>query len=272
MMSDTDKKELEEHLSKQYLLIPKNRVYYVAGGMLGVLVLGLGISYQAVLKVLESEMADKARLNIMAIEKNVTAAQQRIEGLERDAKTAADWLHSTAVQESNVAKQRIAEVEQAGKEAVEKLAATPIESLQAKEVKIVDKDGKTKLLIATTTTGSGLLWLYDSNDKKRMQLAESSDGSASLALLDRDGTARMRMMTDAAGLPSLELHDSTKKKRLHLYEDKGGYAGLALLDRNNKSRMKLMTEPNTGLSALEMYDSKGNMISSHTASPGSSAQ
>jgi hypothetical protein len=235
MMSDTDKKELEDYFSKQYLLIPKNRLYHIAGGMLGVLVLGLGISYQAVLKVLESEMADKARQNIMAIEKNVTAAQQRIEGLERDATSAADWLRSTAVQESNVAKQRIAEVEQAGKEAANKLAATTIESLQAKEVKLVDKNGKTKLLLATTTTGSGLLQLYDDTDKERLRLTKNSSGYAGLWFKDSEGSHRMILTTDATGRSSLYLYDSTKKKRLQLYEDKG-------------------------LSALEIYDDNGAII------------
>jgi hypothetical protein len=262
MLSDTDKKEMEEHFSKHYLLIPKNRVYHVAGGILGVLILGLGISYQAVLKVLDSQMANEARQNIMTVEKNVTAAQQRIDGLERDATSAADWLRSTAVQESNAAKQRIAEVEQAGKEAAEKLAATTIESLKAKRIALVDGNGKEKVVLNTTTTGSGLLWLYDSADRKRLQLAENSDGYAGLYLLDYDGRSRLSLQTDSAGLPSLHLYDSTKKKRVQLYEDESGYAGLSLLDRRNTSRMKLMTEPETGLPALEMYDDKGAIRSS----------
>jgi hypothetical protein len=262
VLSETDKKELEEHFSKHYVLIPKNRLYHVAGGIIFSIAAFVGLTYKGVQQVLESEVAGRAKQNIMAVEKNVTEAQQRIDGLEREAKTAADWLRSTAVQESNVSKQRIAEVEQASKEATEKLAATTIESLKAKEIAIVDKDGKTKLTLKTTTTGSGFLQLYDSTSKERLQLAENSKGTAGLWLVDRDGKWRMNLKTDAAkGLPSMEVYDTTGKKRVALYEDEGGYAGLALIDRTNKSRMKLMTEPETGLPALETYDDKGAVMS-----------
>ncbi len=260
MLSDTDKKELEEHFSKHYLLIPKNRLYHVVGGILAFLVVGLGISYQAVLKVLESQMANEARQNIIAIEKEVRSSQQRIEGIEHDARNVIAEVRSTAVQESDAAKQRIAEVEQAGKKAAENLSATTIESLKAKEIAIVDDDGKTKLVLGTAVTGSGFFALYDSKGKERVQLGANENGDAGAWISDGDGMSRMSLLTNSAGLPSLNLYDSKDKKRLQLYENNGGHAGLGLIDRDDKWRMVLTTSPDDGTPSLEFKDKNKSVI------------
>jgi len=66
-MNPEEKAELKKELVEEFVLIPKNRWYYLIGGAVGVVVVAFGIGMKSVFEYVSSQPAEDARKRILTI-------------------------------------------------------------------------------------------------------------------------------------------------------------------------------------------------------------
>ena len=102
--------------------------------------------------------------------------------------------------------------------------------IRANEFILEDADGKSRITLALTELGAGLV-LSDENGKIRATLALTELGPV-LGLVDENGQPRARLATLKDG-PGLTLYDESGKDRARLAVNKDG-PSLGLYDENGK--------------------------------------
>ena len=80
-MTPSDLKDIKEHLTSEYLLIPRNRVYHALAGACAGIAVAFGVGAGGVLAYLKSEPANKARNHILSMEQEIA---QHLSGLKAD--------------------------------------------------------------------------------------------------------------------------------------------------------------------------------------------
>jgi hypothetical protein len=74
-----EKTKLEGELREKYILIPKNKLYYLIGGAVAVVIVASGISLASVFAYLHSEPAEIARKRIEQIRTEAEGHLQRLQ-------------------------------------------------------------------------------------------------------------------------------------------------------------------------------------------------
>lgn len=90
-MDDAEKKALKAELVEEFVLIPKNRWYYLIGGAVAVVVIAFGIGIKSVLTYMGSQPAQEAHQQIVAIMKDAEKYRnEMLEGLPHGSILAWD--------------------------------------------------------------------------------------------------------------------------------------------------------------------------------------
>ena len=101
-MDENDYKELKENLSKEYVLIPKGKLWSLAGGFLGMLVAVGIISFGAAKSVLVSTTTAKTISDIKKMHTQASEYVGKIEDLFNDSKDKIEQLDRYFVKTNNL--------------------------------------------------------------------------------------------------------------------------------------------------------------------------
>ena len=87
------------------------------------------------------------------------------------------------------------------------------DTITCKEWKVVDKDGKWRIMASTLANGyAGVTW-FDKDGNVRIAADTFADGNAGVAWLDKDGKARIDAATAVDGTACVIWHDKDGKTR-----------------------------------------------------------
>src|SRR5712692_9046675 len=88
--------------------------------------------------------------------------------------------------------------------------ADAIEELRALRFTLVDRAGDVRAALGPASDGASGLWLYDGEDRPRVELALDGNGRANLKLHDRDGETCAWLAVAPHGAPSLYLQATSR--------------------------------------------------------------
>lgn len=109
--------------------------------------------------------------------------------------------------------------------------------------KLIDKDGKNRILAGTLANGSSAVYWYDKDGKTRIGASTMADGSASITLCDKNGTARIGAATSVEGGAAMSFLDKDGKTRISAGTTANGNAAMSFLDKDEKIRILAGTKP-----------------------------
>ena len=78
-MTPEEKAEFTDELTEKFVLVPKNKLYYIIGGAVAVIVIATGLSLASVFAYLRSEPAEIARKRIEQIRAQAEVHLKRLE-------------------------------------------------------------------------------------------------------------------------------------------------------------------------------------------------
>jgi hypothetical protein len=87
------------------------------------------------------------------------------------------------------------------------MAVPRADSLVARELKIVDAQGRTRIYLRVNDQGTAGISLYHPNGESLISILADEDG-ASVSMATSDGKPRARLRTDSHGTPSLDFFDA----------------------------------------------------------------
>jgi len=88
--------------------------------------------------------------------------------------------------------------------------------LEARTVRIVDRDGRRRIELTTEVNTEPVLWLYDGRGTRRIRIATTPGGAPLIGLFDKSGKPRASLSMDADGSPELEYCDGAAMPRMTL--------------------------------------------------------
>jgi hypothetical protein len=99
-------------------------------------------------------------------------------------------------------------------------AFSQTQTLQTRELDIVDASGRTRIALALSTNGNPGLWVYDANGKTRAYLGLSGSGTPTpqLSLSDENERTRAYLGFGTVGesTPQMDLSDPQGNQRLYV--------------------------------------------------------
>jgi len=98
-----------------------------------------------------------------------------------------------------------------------------------------DGDGRRRLGMVVTDTGSVTLSLYDTKKQNRCAIALAEDGHPTIALRDERGEVRARLTLDGNGMCALDLLDEKGRARVVFQVEAQGEADAAVFGKDNKA-------------------------------------
>jgi len=130
------------------------------------------------------------------------------------------------------------------------------DSISAKEVRVVDDAGNTRILASASQKFTGL-GLYDKDGKVMGILHIKSDGLIQLAMYDKNNVARIMLGVSSDGIPGLLLDGKDSKEGVSLFVTGDG-PSLAITDKNSKERVGIYLNNQNPL--IELSDKDGKTI------------
>ena len=116
------------------------------------------------------------------------------------------------------------------------------DTITCKEWRVVDKDGKTRILANTAADGNaGVMW-RDKDGKVRIAANTNAKGLASVGWFDKDGKVRIGADTDADGNAGVMWLDKDGKVRIDAATEATGFAAVTWFDKDGKVRILANTE------------------------------
>ena len=82
------------------------------------------------------------------------------------------------------------------------------DTIICKEWRVVDKDGKMRIMATTLADGDASMSWLDNDGKMRINAATSSDGQAAMQWLDKEGNMKIAALTTAKGIPAVMMYDN----------------------------------------------------------------
>jgi len=120
------------------------------------------------------------------------------------------------------------------------------DAIQTKSLRIVDANGKTRLMLATLPTGRAGILLIDQNDRQRGTFEMLPDGETRLALLDSSGKPKLQVMLDNDDTASIRTCDSIEAMTVEARR-------MVVLDSDETPRIMMTTEE-TGTAGVAVGD------------------
>jgi hypothetical protein len=130
------------------------------------------------------------------------------------------------------------------------------EKISCRELVVLDKDGKRRIVATTRSDGFAGIGLSDKSGVLRVNACTDPDGAASLLVSDRDSVPRIGIVTQAKGDASMDLCDRDGKRRISGGTTSSGQASWIWYDKDEKRRLAAATLAN-GNSSLELFDRNG---------------
>jgi hypothetical protein len=130
------------------------------------------------------------------------------------------------------------------------------DTITCKGWKVVDKDGKIRILAGTTADGETSVIWRDKDGNARINAGTTAHGTAGVAWADKDEKPRITASTSAAGDADVVWLDEDGKRRLRANTSTAGTAGVVWWDRNGKVRITAGTSGVPGL-ALFLNEKTG---------------
>lgn len=115
--------------------------------------------------------------------------------------------------------------------AVRPVGDATFDTITCKAWKVVDKDGKVRIMATTADGYAGVTW-RDKDEKARIDASTTADGYASMAWRDKDGKARIDASTNADGGAGVTWLDKDGKFRIMAATLAGGNVLLPTKDLN----------------------------------------
>jgi hypothetical protein len=140
--------------------------------------------------------------------------------------------------------------------AVRPVGDAAFDTITCKAWKVVDKDGKDRILASTTPEGAaGVVWV-DRDEKLRIAVATGPDGKASVAWVDKYGKGRISAGTYPDGKASVNWLDNDGKSRITAATMPDGAAAVAWADKDGGPRIGAGTHPD-GNASVHWFDNDG---------------
>jgi len=130
-----------------------------------------------------------------------------------------------------------------------------------KALRIVDEDGKVRIIAAVTPSGQASIALLDKQGKSRVSCSTFEDGNAAVKLSDANGQLRVALGTRARGDGVIEWLDQSGKIRLIAGTTVSGEAGVFWLDPAESQRLSALTKKDSSVELSWLAESS----SSYTA-------
>jgi hypothetical protein len=132
------------------------------------------------------------------------------------------------------------------------------DTITCKRWRVLDKDGRERIVAKCSAEGDADLCLLDTNGKKRIFALVSVDGSTDLAFTDKVEKMRIDIGTDADSNAVVALHDKSEKLRLQAGAFADGIAGVTWFDNAETGRILMRTFANAdcGIDCLDKNERK----------------
>ena len=130
------------------------------------------------------------------------------------------------------------------------------DTIICKSWRVVDKDGKQRLIAGTFPNGHASVLWFDKDGKLRIAAATDADGDAKVSWLDKDGNGRIIATTNADGDAGVSWLDKDEKVRIVAATNADGSAGVWWIDKDKEMRIDAVTRDN-GSASVSWFDKDG---------------
>jgi hypothetical protein len=113
-------------------------------------------------------------------------------------------------------------------------------TITCKGWKVVDADGKQRIVAGTHAEEAGVAWL-DRDEKVRIKAVTLADGEAGVGWFDKDEKVRINAATLADGQAGVAWLDKDEKVRINAATLADGQAGVGWFDKDGKVRIYAAT-------------------------------